>query len=99
MNVRRMNHSKEQHVYSRFFWSLTNPSTNSSIDYFDIDSYDTKYVIVCSALFFLGFVGVPINGKAIYVFFKNKEVSRDISAFILMFRISYHKMNFTGEHW
>ena len=91
-----MNHSKEQHVNSRFFWSLTNPSKNSSIDYFDIDSYDTKYVIVCSALFFLGFVGFPINGKAIYVFFKNKEVSRDISDFIWinLINLSYHKMNF-----
>ena len=95
-----MNHSKEQHVYSRFFWSLTYPSTNSSIDYFDIDSYDTKYVIVCSALFLLGFVGVPLNGKAIYAFFKNKEVSRDISDFILIHFINFYlkSISTNSEH-
>ena len=98
MNVITMNHSKEQHVNSRFFWSLTNPSTNSSIDYFDIDSYDTKYVIVCCALFLLGFVGVPSNGKSIYVFFKNKEVSRDISDIIFINLINLKLISTDSEY-
>ena len=96
MNVRRMNHSKEQHVYSRFFWTLTNPSANSSINYFGIDSYDTKYGLVCIALVFLGFFGVSLNGKAMYVFFKNKEVSSIVFNFILinLINIIYHENNF-----